>query len=219
MPLIFMLLQGGEEGTAICLTVCLVPVAIFVFAWLVSNRARQKEREQAEREGRVYIGDYAQRAAYKEIGDQVMEAGLKGSGSYVVVTEKTVYVGFGDSWSGERGVKRYPVDSISAVNLKRGLFTEMEIVMPGAVEGAKKLEDRIRFETSKTPYEEVQKVADLILELRSKTKAHAAPVLRPAESTTQSVPELLKQLAELRDSGVITDEEFEQKKKGLLDRL
>jgi hypothetical protein len=198
--------------------ICLLPVAIFVFAWLMSSRARQKEREQAEKEGRVYISDFAQRAAYKELGDQVIEAELKGSGSYVVVTEQTVFVGFGDSWSGERAIKRYPIDSISAVNLKKGLFTELEIVMPGAVEGGKKLEDRIRFETSKTPYEEVKRIADLILELRNKMKA--PPQVQPAPTQpTQSVPELIQQLAALRDAGVITNEEFEQKKKDLLNRL
>ncbi len=130
MTPLFFILQSDEPSAAIC-WVCLVSVAIFVVAWLMSSNARQKERERAEKEGRVYIEDYAQRATYKEIGDQVIEGELKGSGCYVAVTEKIIFVGFGDNWSGERGVKRYPIDSISAVNIKRGLFTELEIVMPG----------------------------------------------------------------------------------------
>lgn len=217
MTLLVFILQGDEPSAAVC-WVCLVPVAIFVAAWLISSNARRREREQAEKEGRVYIGDFAQRAAYKEIGDQIIEAELKGSGCYVVVTEKIVFVGFGDNWGGERGVKRYPIDSISAVNIKRGLFTELEIIMPGAVEGAKKAADQIRFEQTKTPYEEVKKIADLILELREKAKAPALPPSPPVPPG-QSVPELLTQLASLRDAGVITGEEFERKKKELLDKL
>lgn len=219
LTLLFFILQRNDEpSTAMC-WICLLPVAIFVFAWLMSSRAKQKEREQAEAEGRVYISDFAQRAAYKELGDQVIEAELKGSGSYVVVTEKTVFVGFGDGWSGERAIKRYPIDSISAVNLKKGVFTELEIVMPGAVEGARKLEDRIRFETRKTPYEEVKKIADLILELRDKAKRPQQQAQPSPQQPAQSVPELIQQLATLRDAGVITHEEFEKKKKDLLDKL
>jgi uncharacterized membrane protein YdbT with pleckstrin-like domain len=41
----------------------------------------------------------------------------------------------------------------------------------------------------------------------------------PAAAPAQSVPEQLKQLAELRDRGVITPEEFESKKTQLLDRM
>ena len=216
--MLMMLFKAGDEGTGICLTICIVPVAILVLAWLISSRARQKEREQAEKEGRVYIEDYAQRSAYRDVGDQVIEAELKGSGCYVVVTEKTVFVGFGDSWSGERAIKRYPVDTISAVNLKKGVFTEMEIVMPGAVEGGKKLEDRIRFETRKTPYEEVKKVADMIMELRDRAKS-PRPQATPAQQPAPSVPELIQQLAGLRDAGVLSEEEFERKKKELLDKL
>jgi hypothetical protein len=43
----------------------------------------------------------------------------------------------------------------------------------------------------------------------------------PAErdSTPEQIMALLKQLGELRDAGVVTPEEFEAKKKDLLDRL
>jgi uncharacterized membrane protein YdbT with pleckstrin-like domain len=46
----------------------------------------------------------------------------------------------------------------------------------------------------------------------------AAPAA-PAATANQSVPEQLRQLAELRDRGIITPEEFESKKTQLLDRM
>jgi hypothetical protein len=46
-----------------------------------------------------------------------------------------------------------------------------------------------------------------------------APVAAPAASGTQLVMDQLRQLGELRDAGVITGEDFEQKKKDLLSRI
>ncbi|WP_433469408.1 SHOCT domain-containing protein [Spirillospora sp. CA-128828] len=46
---------------------------------------------------------------------------------------------------------------------------------------------------------------------------HGAPAVQA--TTPEQVMALLKQLGELREAGVVTDEEFEAKKKDLLDRL
>lgn len=46
-----------------------------------------------------------------------------------------------------------------------------------------------------------------------------APALEPDVGTTASIPNLIVELAELRQQGIITEEEFESKKKDLLDRL
>ena len=39
------------------------------------------------------------------------------------------------------------------------------------------------------------------------------------KSRSEDVPEQIRKLAELRDAGAITDEEFEEKKKDLLERM
>jgi hypothetical protein len=40
-----------------------------------------------------------------------------------------------------------------------------------------------------------------------------------AQAASTGIPELIKKLAELRDSGAITEDEFERKKAELLDRM
>jgi hypothetical protein len=57
------------------------------------------------------------------------------------------------------------------------------------------------------------------LDLRHKRKAQANnQPTRPSDSTN-SIPKQIKELAELRDAGIITPEEFEEKKKELLRRM
>jgi uncharacterized membrane protein YdbT with pleckstrin-like domain len=46
-----------------------------------------------------------------------------------------------------------------------------------------------------------------------------ALALEPETETMTSIPDLIAELAELRQQGIITEEEFESKKKELLDRL
>ena len=62
------------------------------------------------------------------------------------------------------------------------------------------------------------------MEIHAKTRAGwaAGPVRRApaaAAATPPTVPEQLQQLADLRDRGVITAEEFEAKKAQLLERM
>jgi len=55
-------------------------------------------------------------------------------------------------------------------------------------------------------------------ELVEKRRA-ATEVPEVAPTTSGDIPDQIKRLAELRDSGAITDEEFERKKAELLDRM
>jgi hypothetical protein len=49
--------------------------------------------------------------------------------------------------------------------------------------------------------------------------ASIEPSTGPRPPTASNIPDQIKRLAELRDSGAITDEEFERKKAELLDRM
>ncbi|TYB44314.1 SHOCT domain-containing protein [Actinomadura chibensis] len=55
------------------------------------------------------------------------------------------------------------------------------------------------------------------LPVQQPNSLQAAPAVQA--TTPEQVMALLKQLGELRDAGVVTPEEFEAKKKDLLDRL
>jgi uncharacterized membrane protein YdbT with pleckstrin-like domain len=50
-------------------------------------------------------------------------------------------------------------------------------------------------------------------------EARRASVAPPAPASRQSIPQLLEELASLRDRNIITAQEFERKKKALLDRI
>jgi hypothetical protein len=61
-------------------------------------------------------------------------------------------------------------------------------------------------------------IADVILSQRKKLKSSPSPVQSEAR-TAISIPEQIKQLGTLRDSGLVTAEEFETKKRELLSRM
>jgi cytochrome c-type biogenesis protein CcmH/NrfG len=62
-----------------------------------------------------------------------------------------------------------------------------------------------------------QHAASIIRE-RSRVATTPQPVSAPATQVA-SVPERLKELASLRDAGIVTEEEFSKKKAELLERL
>jgi hypothetical protein len=47
----------------------------------------------------------------------------------------------------------------------------------------------------------------------------SGPARRATEPASLDIPDQIKKLAELRDAGAITEEEFERKKAELLDRM
>ena len=58
-----------------------------------------------------------------------------------------------------------------------------------------------------------------IMQPRQPPAGHASPPAAQADHESTEVPERLRQLAQLRDAGVLTDEEFAAKKAELLDRF
>jgi hypothetical protein len=175
-------------------------------------------------------GGKARDITYAEIGNKKIISEIAGNNRHIIVTEDTVFVGSSGissgSWFGKK-VKRYPIDSITSVDVRKALLTvELELVMGGGSEMrdiGSGFMDRARNENitmfQKSQYNEVQQIATLILDLRHKRKAQANnQPTRPSDSTN-SIPKQIKELAELRDAGIITPEEFEEKKKELLRRM
>ncbi len=62
-------------------------------------------------------------------------------------------------------------------------------------------------------------IARELVEKRRAAPEEAPTVEGDQASSDASVPELIRELAALRDSGAITDEEYESKKQELLDRM
>jgi len=175
-------------------------------------------------------GGKAREITYAETGNRKIISEIAGNNRHIIVTEDTVFVGSAGissgSWFGKK-VKRYPIDSITSVDVRKALLTvELEIVMSGGSEmrdTGTGFMDRAKNENitmfQKSQYNEVQQIAALILDLRHRKKsvANNQPI-RPSDSAS-SIPKQIKELAELRDAGILTSEEFEEKKKELLSRM
>ena len=58
-------------------------------------------------------------------------------------------------------------------------------------------------------------------EIRHRIKMARRPeqVVIQARAATQSIPDLIKQVASLKEAGILTDEEFQAKKKDLLAKM
>jgi hypothetical protein len=115
----------------------------------------------------------------------------------VAVTDRRVIV-----WAKKMGgydLMDLHFDLISSVDHKRGVsFGNLDLAAAG---------DRVHI--SMVPKEDVERVANEIREQRGKKPESAAPVqASPADQ--------VRQLAQLRDEGLLTEEEFDRKQKELL---
>ncbi len=118
--------------------------------------------------------------------------------------------------SGNKGKKRISIQSISAVELKKAMFNEAGYISfsvfgserRGGIWSAAGDENSILFNTSQN--ETAQKIADYLEQKRNQSTT-------PTQVVQQtSAADELKKFKELLDSGIITQEEFDAKKKQLL---
>ena len=209
--LFFFLKSDAGQVAFVTIFTVIVSGAIFYAIWKWSSE-RQKKIAANPEEWYVTRSRAARSMIQQQIGDRNVLDELSGiTQTHITVTEDTVFIC--EAIFGR--VKTYPIDSISAVEVENiGVDTRLKIVMPGAVDRNNK-ENSIRFSYSDIPKERVQKVANTILEQRTKLKRGES---QPAK-VEQSIPDLLKQLAALKESGVLSNEEFEAKKKDLLSRM
>jgi hypothetical protein len=212
MSLLFFFFQSDAGAVAfVTIFTVIVSGALFYAMWK-SSSGRQKKIAANPEEWYVTRSPGARKMIQQQIGARTVLEELSGvTQTHITVTEDTVYIC--EAIFGR--VKTYPIDSISAVEVENiGVDTRLKIVMPGAVDRNNK-ENSIRFSYFDIPKERVQKVANTILEQRTKLKRGESPPANP----DQSIPSLLKQLAALKESGVLSNEEFEAKKKELLSRM
>jgi uncharacterized membrane protein YdbT with pleckstrin-like domain len=111
-----------------------------------------------------------------------------------------------------------PLDRISNINFHQGLWER--IIGAGNIEIESAGRDGQSKFTDVWHPDGVQQEIYRQMEVHAKARAAwSNPGAAPAAAASASVPEQLNQLAELRDKGVITPEEFEAKKSQLLDRM
>lgn len=172
----------------------------------------------------------AKAITHAEVGDRRIVAEMAGNNRYIVVTEDIVFVGSKGIASGAffgTKVKRYPIDSITSVDVRKTLLlVEFEIALSGGSEigstvsgfSSRATSENITF-FQKELYADVQQLAGIIFDLQQRRKnKQATPQIQNINHQV-SIPEQIKQLAELRDSGILTEQEFQEKKAVLMSRL
>jgi hypothetical protein len=151
------------------------------------------------------------------------KAGAALGGSYLLLTNQKAVImkaGVGTWATGSFGLKAktFLFEHIASVDVSRGiLFGELEIVSPGMMEkssggffsGAEK-DSVLQFD--KKYFDDVQQLAGKILALAQQSRM-------PRNAVEENIPGKIKQLAELKDAGILTEDEFADKKKYLLSKL
>lgn len=119
---------------------------------------------------------------------------------------------------GSRGDKHIPLSSITSVQIKKPGLTAgyIRFGILGAIEGGRGWSPRsdencVVFSVHKTG--QFSAVRDLIEKLKTRATASAQAADQPQQ---QSIADQIRELSKLKDDGLITEAEFEAKKKSLL---
>ena len=153
------------------------------------------------------------------------KSGAALGGSYLLVTDRRVVVmksGVGAWVTGSFGLKAKSLlyDHIASVDVSKGLmFGEIEIVAGGMNEKgsggflkAAGKDSVVQFE--KKYFDEVQRLAGRIRDLATSARRPTS-----ASQRHEDIPDKIRKLAELRDAGILSETEFQEKKRELLCRL
>jgi hypothetical protein len=151
-----------------------------------------------------------------------MVSGTYGSGTGLAVLTDRRLMFVKDGWVGKT-TEDFPLDKISSVQWNSGIMfgkltvfasgNKAEIINVGKQAG-KAIADTVRERLASGPAYPPQPPA----EQAAPAPATAAPAA-PAGMSRDEAFSALRQLGELRDAGIVTPEEFEAKKKELLDRI
>lgn len=119
---------------------------------------------------------------------------------------------------GIRDYTDYPYEDMRNIQLKRGTFRATLKITPKTIlEGGEMPEIK---DITKHEAEDMFGIVREIL-MKKETKPKVAPVIVPSQQAEKSLSPLeqLEKLAKLKESGIITEEEFEEKKKELLKKI
>lgn len=143
---------------------------------------------------------------------------IKGLNGTVIVYPNKVVLKYSRFLGSGKGEKEIRINSITGIQLKNpGLtngYIQFSFSGSGEQKGrstfdAAKDENTIMI-SSKKQYEQMEKVKELIGRYQDSSESHIIP------TQELSVADEINKFAELRDAGILTNEEFEAKKKQLL---
>jgi hypothetical protein len=123
------------------------------------------------------------------------------------------------------GTEDFPYKSIASVKLHKGVFSsEIRLRIPGLTETSR-LPTTLRWgrrdegEIAALPKDKAEQLVKIIKEGIAGRLPGQIPATPTAPATTVSPLDEIKKLAELKNSGLITEQEFQEKKKKLLEKI
>lgn len=147
----------------------------------------------------------------------------EGVNGLIAVTKNQVYLQRGKLLE-RKILKSYAIKSITSIQTKKpALFTNghMQIIASGSGDRTKRFSSSFNYATDENTvmireeFENFQRIEQLIYKLQSDQTSHAAP----KESTQEDPIAKIEKLNKLKESGIISEEEFESKKKQLLELI
>jgi len=149
----------------------------------------------------------------------------EGVNGLIAVTESTVYLVRDGLGFGRKTVKTYAISGISSIETKNpNLMTNghFQILASGNADSTKKFGSAFSYAKDentvmvRSNFDHFKRIEALIFKQKSKANTVNVVVNSDAQKTEESPIDKIKKLAELRDSGIITNDEFEEKKRELL---
>lgn len=137
---------------------------------------------------------------------------------FVVTSDRVI---FRTGWLAKRGIE-IPLERINNINFSQGIWERIIHAGDLEIESAGK-DGQSHFNNVRNPDQVQQEIYRQMEANTRKTAGYTAAAFAQAEGHMgggqASVPDQIRQLAELRDAGIISPEEFEYKKADLLNRM
>ncbi|MFZ4515614.1 MAG: PH domain-containing protein [Acidimicrobiia bacterium] len=134
---------------------------------------------------------------------------------FVVTSDRVI---FRTGWIAKRGIE-IPLERINNINFSQGIWERIIHAGDLEIESAGK-DGQSHFQNVRNPDQVQQEIYRQMENNVRKTASYTAAAFANSEGhAAPSVPDQIRQLAELRDQGIISPEEFEYKKADLLNRM
>ena len=181
--------------------------------------AKQKDAEQREQQAVKLEAKAREKATKKGLdldGALIVAHDLSKDSAWETLivwpdrVEKHNHGKVGSIFGSGKGVESMPIGNVASVEARNdGIYGRLDVHGSG---------NSIGFRTSQP---QAHRIRGVVMDLMQKAKAtQTAKATLPSQpAATLSVAEQIKQLGELRDAGLVSEEEFEAKRKELLDRM
>jgi uncharacterized membrane protein YdbT with pleckstrin-like domain len=139
---------------------------------------------------------------------------------FVVTSDRVI---FRTGWIAKRGIE-IPLERVNNINFSQSIWERIIKAGDLEIESAGR-DGQSHFRNVRNPDQVQQEIYRQMEGNVRKTASYAAAAFADAEQNgaggggSKSVPDQIRQLAELRDAGLISPEEFEYKKQDLLNRM